>query len=116
MTEVQQVEKQIQELEKLIKFGEALERLTSNRDFKEVILDKFMIEECALNAQNSVNMALTQDQRNDCLSLAQSAGYLKQFLQITSQRCTKAMHDIEDARQHYNNLLSGAYDNLEGDE
>lgn len=86
MSEIQQ---QILDLEDHLKMNEAaaerraaLVRLGDNRDFKRLIREEFMTDDCARFAQLSVDPSLNAEQRADCLAKAQSAGHLKQYLAV----------------------------------
>lgn len=78
----------------------AFEKLMSNREFKSVIMETFCVTECALYAQRSGNMLLSETQRADALSIAQAAGHLKTFLHIygtqLAQKASKLPEFEED--------------------
>lgn len=59
----------------------ALQRLVTNKDFQEVILKHFMVEDCAQNAHNAANLALSADnKRADSMAMAVAAGHFKNYL------------------------------------
>lgn len=62
---------------------DALLKLSEIPEYKRIIREEFMVEDCARYAQNSVSMAI-QDPAERALSLAmaQAAGYLKQYLSV----------------------------------
>ncbi len=75
-------------------------RLAENHDFRKLILDYFMKEECARYVHSSADPALNPESRADALAIAQAAGHLKRFLQVTIAMGNNAegqMGDIEDA-------------------
>ena len=105
MSQVQHLEEQLIDGDERIKRGNAVQRLIRNPDFKEVIVDYFSTVDCARYARESVDPALTEEQRASALAFAQAAGYLKQWLtyQIrfgeTAQAQRQELVDaIEEAR------------------
>ena len=58
----------------------ALQRLKSNKDFQEVILKHFMVEDCASHAHNAANISWSATQRADCMAMAADPGHFKNFL------------------------------------
>lgn len=94
MSEVTALEQQRSNCQTLIERRDAVERLSSNPDFKQLILQHFMIDECAVYAHNTVNPNLTAEQRADALSFAQSAGQLKRWLNIVVQMGNAAANEI----------------------
>lgn len=95
-SEVEKTQNEIDRLEAVIKTAESIERLYENKDFKKVILEDFLVNECAVNAQNSVNMRMSADQRADSLAMAQAAGYFKQYLQGVQAMATHARKEIKE--------------------
>lgn len=43
---VKEIEKQIQRAKELVESGKALERLRSNRDFKKIVVENYLEQEC----------------------------------------------------------------------
>lgn len=96
---IAQLEARREELHKLSEASEAHDRLTNNKDFRKIILDGFMVEDCARYAQESCDPLLAPEQRADALALAQAAGHLKRYLQINRAMSRRALMDIEGIDQ-----------------
>lgn len=85
MTEVEQLEEQKDSFKEAIELRDCALRLHENADFKKLILNKFMLEECARYVQVSADPALKPENRADALAIAQAAGHLKRYLSIVVQ-------------------------------
>lgn len=94
MSEVLALEKQLQNAKQLAARREMALKLSENREFKQLILKDFCVEECARYAQSSADPALTLEQRADALALAQAAGHLRRFLSVVVQMGNTANNEI----------------------
>lgn len=94
MSEVLALEKQLQNAKQLVARREMALKLSENREFKQLILKDFCVEECARYAQSSADPALTLEQRADALALAQAAGHLRRFLSVVVQMGNTANNEI----------------------
>lgn len=72
------------EKERLAK-RDAILRLSKNADFRKIITEGFFIEDCARYVRESINPVLEPREQAMALAMAQAAGYLKQFLNISIQ-------------------------------
>lgn len=100
MNTLEQLEQQLHDEKLKVERRDAILRLTNNADFKKVIREGFMVEDCARYARESINPMLTPDERANALAFAQAAGYLKQFLNIAIQMGDSAVETVsrcEDA-------------------
>lgn len=88
------LQKRKEELIKLSEYVQSHEALLKNRHFNKVILEGFLVYDCARYAQESADPLLTEGQRNDAMNMAQAAGHLKRYLQIQLQMATRAASDI----------------------
>ena len=91
-SERNQLEAQQDGNKKLIALRDAVVNLQKNRDFRKLILEQFLVEDCARYAQLSADPGLGANERADALAMAQAAGHLKRFLSVT-----KRMGDTADA-------------------
>lgn len=97
---IEQLELQLESSKEQVELRNAAQRLWENRDFKKVILEGFMLHECARYAQQAGNPAMSREDRDDALQLALAAGHLKRFLSVTIQMGNNAesqIKAIEDA-------------------
>lgn len=106
MSEVQNLENQLELSKALVERRRLAIRLSENRDFKKLILDEFCGSDAARYVQESADPSLTLEQRADALNMAQASGHLKRYLSVTIQmgaHAERTMPDLEetlvDARQ-----------------
>lgn len=95
MSQVSELEQQKKDYTDLLERRKMAMRLSTNRDFKKLILEEFCVAECARYAQNSANPQLSADERADCLAIAQAAGHLRRFLSVVTQMGAHAERDME---------------------
>lgn len=103
---IAQLEIRRDELRKLSDIAEAHDRLVKNKDFKRIILEGFMVEDCARYAQESADPLLEASHRADALALAQAAGHLKRYLQINRAMSYRAVNDINSIDQTIEEMRS----------
>ena len=100
MSEIEQLESQMENNKRFVRNAEKVHRLMNNNDFKEIILEGFCTEECARFAQVSTDPRMTKDDRADALGNAQASGYLTRFLHVILRQGADAdttNRDIEQA-------------------
>lgn len=94
MTELMQLEQQRSDAQKLIERRQMALRLSTDPDFKELILKEFMVQEAARYVQASGDPALNAEQRADSLAIAQSTGHLKRYLSVVVQMGVHAEREM----------------------
>lgn len=106
MSEVSALEIQRTNAEDQIRLRNVALKLYENPEFKELILERFCVKECARYAQLSADPSLSEEDRANSLALAQAAGHLRRFLSVTVRMGDNAEHQmseleeaIEEARQ-----------------
>lgn len=106
MSEVEKLEKQLEDAKFLISRKEMALKLYDNHEFRKLIVEEFMGSEAARYAQASGDPALDPVQRQDALNMAQASGHLKRFLSLAVTMASVAERDlpeleaaIEQARQ-----------------
>lgn len=82
---IEQAELEIKNAKVLAERRQMALKLSSNREFRKLILDEFMVQECARYVHMSANPQLTAEQRQDALNIAQAAGHLKRYLSVIVQ-------------------------------
>lgn len=70
-------------LKKNVALRDAIHRLTSNRDFRKVIDQEYLVTNCARLVGQAADLSHTREEREDALELAKGAGVLKNWLSIT---------------------------------
>lgn len=99
MSEVSALEQQLDNVKELIRLRELALKLYSNTEFKELILDRFCVKDCARYAQLSADPSLSVDDRANSLALAQAAGHLRRFLSVTVQMGNSAEGQVADLEE-----------------
>lgn len=99
MSEVFLLEKQLEDGKKSIEKRDLALKLYNNREFKQLILQDFCVEECARYAQMSADPALAANERADALAIAQAAGHLRRFLSVVVQMGNNAERQAPDIEQ-----------------
>ena len=91
-----ELEDQKEKLEAAVARRKQALRLTENKDFRELIMEFYLKDECARLAHISADPALTELQRADAINMAQAAGHLKRFLSICVRMGESAITDLDD--------------------
>ena len=94
MSEVNQLQKQLDDYKKLSERRKQALRLSENKDFKKLVLEGFCVTDAASYVSASADPQLTPAQRQDALNIAQAAGHLKRFLSIQMQMGAHAEREI----------------------
>ena len=95
-SQVEQLEEQLEQFKSLISVRQMAARLAQNSDFKTLILEGFCLHDAARFAAESGDPALSAEARADALAMAQAAGHLKRYLQMTSQMGQHAERTLSD--------------------
>lgn len=69
------------QLREQIQFRDMILKLYKNKEFINVILDGFMVKDCARQVRASVS-EINADSRAKALGSAQAAGYLQEYLRV----------------------------------
>lgn len=110
MSEVAQLNKQLEDNKEIIELKNGLMALSENKHFKEIIIDGFCKEHAASNVKLSGNLHLEEANRQNALAVAQAAGHLERFLSqivVEGINAERTNAQIEDQLQE---ALSGGYD------
>ena len=106
MSEVNALEKQLDDAKEFIARRDLAVKLYKNPEFKKLIIDEFCGSECARYAQTSADPALSDRERADALAIAQAAGHLRRYLSVIVTMGNQAENmldrleaEIEVARQ-----------------
>jgi hypothetical protein len=100
MSEVAELEFQLQQIKGLQHRREQAERLSKNADFRDLIITGFCRDDAARFAQESGDPTLNAEQRADALGMAQASGHLKRYLMMQikmGETAERNILDIEEA-------------------
>lgn len=100
---VQAIEKNIEQAKVIVEFGSTLERLRSNRDFKKIIIDGYLEQECVrlVHLKADPNMQAA-DKQAGIVKQMDAIGALNQYFQTVFSKAAmaeKAVASDEDERQ-----------------
>lgn len=107
MSRVEMFERQKAGSKKAIEMLEAIQRLYQNDDFRKVIVEGFCLHEAARYAKESGDPALSEKAREDSLLLAQAAGHLERYLEVTQTMGLNAMSNAVALDQALNEERAG---------
>lgn len=101
MSEVEQTVEQLRQFQAdqkiLVDARDRAIALSTNPDFKKLILDGFCTTEAARYVQESCDPMLAPHMREDALAMAQASGHLKRFLSLTIQIGNTAANNMQEA-------------------
>ena len=102
---VQAIEKQIQHSKELVEFGKGLDRLRSNRDFRKIIVEGYLEQECIrlvlLKADHNMQSA---ERQASIVKQMDAIGALSQYFQTVFTRASVAEKSL-DADENERELL-----------
>ena len=90
------LEEQIKAEKELVELHDCVHRLQSNRDFRRLINDEFLLKEPARLAMMAGDPIMDPQQRADAAEMSRAAGHLKRFLSATHTRGKHAASNIKD--------------------
>jgi hypothetical protein len=93
------LEQQLSKVKDLVKKRDVALRLSKNKDFKELILEGFCTTEAARLVHESADPALTREQRDDSLAMAQAGGHLRRYLSILCRMADTAEANIPELEE-----------------
>lgn len=99
MSNLSQLENQLVQAKELISRRNMAIKLASNPEFKELIIEGFMLKEAARYVQSSSDPALKAEERADALAMAQASGHLKRYLSVTVQMGAFAERDLANLEE-----------------
>ena len=94
MSQIQELEAQKTDLQKQVDLRDAILRLSGNHDFRKVINEGFLRDDCARNARIAGDPTLDAKQQNDALQMALAAGHLQRYLSANVQMGNMAENNI----------------------
>jgi hypothetical protein len=89
-----QLEDQLQAARKANDLLTQHDRLLNNKDFREVILTEFLVNEAARYVQLSQDPALTDKNQEDSLNIAVATGHVKRWLAVRRQMLQHQVNSV----------------------
>jgi hypothetical protein len=114
MSDIQALEEQKLLAKAVLVQRDRLVRLTNNADFRALITEGFLKEECARYTHLSTDPSLSKDDRADALASAQSAGHFKRWVNAVIAMGNRAEQDIKDMDEALAELRSESTEDHEG--
>lgn len=107
-SQIQQIERNIKEANKLVDLGDALRRLENNRDFKRVIEEAYFKEEAVrlVHAKAAPDMQSAESQKSLMVQM-DSIGNLSQFFQTLNYRAEMARKAVIYDTEMRDEILAG---------
>lgn len=94
MSEIQELEAQKESLKKQVELRDQILKLSENFEFRKVIQDGFLRDDCARNARIGGDPTLTEKQQKDAIAMALAAGHLQRYLSANIQMGNMAEETI----------------------
>ena len=103
---IQQIESNIRQAKKVVEFGDAIERLRNNKDFKKVIIEGYFEKEAIrlVHLKADSNMQSEESQKA-IVAQMDAIGTLAQYLQTQGMLANMAGKVIEADEQTRDELL-----------
>lgn len=102
--EIKGLEYQLEGNKEMVARAEDVRKLLETRLFRKVILEQFCEKECARYVQESCDPMLSAEQRADALALAQAAGHVRRWLDISMRLGEQATGSIERIQEMLDTL------------
>lgn len=90
------LENQLEDAKGLVERRNMALKLSSNREFRKLVLEGFCEKECARLVSQSADPAMGLQERADALAMAQAGGHLRRYLSACFQMGAVAERDIID--------------------
>lgn len=94
MSQILELEAEKQRLQKQVVFRDQILKLSENHEFRKVIHDGFLNEECARSARMAGEPTLSDIERRNMLDMAMAAGHLQRYLSANVQMGNRAEETI----------------------
>jgi hypothetical protein len=105
--EIQQIEIGLEDAKKAVKFGQALERLTNNKDFKAVILEGLFRDEAVRLVHLKSHPAMqTEEHQKNILREMDGIGSLVSYLRNQRHFAAQMEKQLNDCQEALNEGLT----------
>lgn len=99
LNEIEQIELTIVEARKMAKRGEQAKRLASTKDFKDLIMDGYFVDEAARLVHMSSEPTISEDIRNTIVRDMAGPGALKRYFSTIVRMGDMAAQEIEESQE-----------------
>lgn len=96
MSDVEQLEQQLKSAKEGIARRDMALKLSSNREFRKLILDDFIVTEVSRLMGVAGDPSVSKEDREIANDMAKAGGHLKRFLSVTVQRGALFDRDVVD--------------------
>ena len=86
---------------------EKLLRLLKNKDFQDLIMRFFLVEEAARYIQMAYQPGMGATERADSLLMAQATGHVKRFFDVVERQGEQALASLAEHLENYEDLVRG---------
>jgi hypothetical protein len=105
MSKVEEIELTIEQAKAIVKKGDQLNKLTSNREFKALVLEGYFQEEAARLAGLSGDDSLNAEQKNNVIEKIKAISHARQYFQTIQIMAFNAEREIEEAQNEIEYLV-----------
>jgi hypothetical protein len=110
MSDIQELETQKAELQKMVDLRDLILKLSKNHDFRKVIHEEFFLNEAARNAGIGGDPALDENQRKDAMQMSMAGGHLKRYLSANVMMGNQAQSTIIQIDEALEEIRTGEID------
>lgn len=101
----QQVDRSIAEMTVIADRREQMLRLLKNRDFNELFMRFYVVEEAARMAQMGGMLGISEQDQKAAIEMAKATGHFKRFIDVTLRQGEQAVAQLHNYRNEYNELV-----------
>jgi hypothetical protein len=106
----EQVDRQMSNCRQIVERREQALRLLKNKDFKDLIMRFYLVDEASRLAQMSGHLGLSAADAKGFMDMAQATGHLKRFIDVTIRQGEQALADLAQYTVNYDELIKGEED------
>jgi hypothetical protein len=101
----EQVDRSMAEMTVIADRREQMLRLLRNRDFQELFMRFYVVEEAARLAQMSGMLGISEQDQNAAMEMAKATGHFKRFIDVTLRQGEQALAQLSNYRAEYDQLV-----------
>ncbi|WP_244832401.1 hypothetical protein [Caballeronia sp. TF1N1] len=104
---LQELEQGLETAKKNVALRDALVKLQSNKDFKKLVTETYLVNAAADFARQAGDPAMGERQRADALAMALAPGYFKRFMNVVFSQGQQAEEDIPELEKGIEFIQNG---------